>query len=73
MNPVRDLVCGMQIDPGSTPAKMEYKGITYYFCSRDCLKLFKSYADKYIKSWNDIAIDSKGASEFQSGDCDEGN
>lgn len=60
MNPVRDPVCSMQIDPKSTSARMEYEGTTYYFCSQDCMKLFKSYADKFIKSANDIRTDSKG-------------
>jgi YHS domain-containing protein len=58
MNFHRDPVCGMQIDPKSTSARMEYKGVTYYFCNQDCLKLFKSYADKFVKIADDAR--SKG-------------
>jgi Cu+-exporting ATPase len=36
MEKVKDLVCGMMIDPKEAAATSEYKGQTYYFCARGC-------------------------------------
>lgn len=35
-NQVTDVMCGMGVDPATTTFKSEYKGKTYYFCSKDC-------------------------------------
>lgn len=46
----KDLVCivtGEEADPN---LKMEYKGKTYYFCCKKCVKKFKENPEKYIKS-----------------------
>jgi YHS domain-containing protein len=31
-----DPVCGMNVDEASAPARSEYQGRTYYFCSESC-------------------------------------
>jgi len=36
----KDPVCGMNVDPISASGKFEYKGVTYYFCSKACLEKF---------------------------------
>ncbi len=36
----RDPVCGMYVDESKTPFKVERRGITYYFCSQNCLDTF---------------------------------
>ena len=36
MTTVKDVVCGMDIDPNTASSQMEYRGKTYYFCSNDC-------------------------------------
>lgn len=41
------VVTGEEADP---ELKMEYKGETYYFCCKKCLKKFKENPAKYIKS-----------------------
>ena len=47
--PVKDLVCGMTVDPKSpTTQKTQYKGVTYYFCSESCKKSFVANPEKYI-------------------------
>ena len=47
--PVKDLVCGMDVDPKSPhKLKTQYKGETYYFCSETCKKKFESSPEKYI-------------------------
>ncbi len=34
----KDPVCGMEVDPKTAPAKSEYMGKAYYFCSPGCKK-----------------------------------
>ena len=47
---VRDLVCGMMIDPASAAATSVYKGQTYYFCSLGCKQQFDAVPTRYVKS-----------------------
>jgi P-type Cu+ transporter len=49
MATVKDLVCGMEIDPKTAAAKLDYKGKTYYFCALSCRDKFKADPDKFIK------------------------
>jgi YHS domain-containing protein len=46
---VKDLVCGMMIDPKTAAATSEYKGQTYYFCAKGCKVAFDKDPEKYIK------------------------
>ena len=45
---VKDLVCGMDIDPATAAGKSEHNGQTYYFCSLGCKKAFDENPEKYI-------------------------
>jgi membrane fusion protein, copper/silver efflux system len=48
---VKDVVCGMSIDPKDARAAgrtIEYNGKTYYFCSDDCKTKFKADPGKYV-------------------------
>jgi Cu+-exporting ATPase len=47
MEKVKDLVCGMWIDPKEAAATSEYKGKTYYFCARGCKVAFDKDPEKY--------------------------
>jgi Cu+-exporting ATPase len=47
MATVKDLVCGMEIDPKTAAAKLDYKGKTYYFCALSCRDKFKANPEKY--------------------------
>ncbi|MEW6240787.1 MAG: YHS domain-containing protein [Chloroflexota bacterium] len=47
-NTVKDLVCGMDIDPATAAGKSEYQGQTYYFCSLGCKKSFDKEPEKYL-------------------------
>lgn len=49
MEKVKDLVCGMMIDPKAAAATSEYRGQTYYFCARGCKVAFDRDPEKYIK------------------------
>jgi len=46
---VKDVVCGMEIDPNTADSKMEYQGKTYYFCSSDCHSKFMADPQQYAK------------------------
>jgi len=50
MEKVKDLVCGMWIDPAKAAAKSEYNGRTYYFCAPGCKKEFDKTPDKFLKA-----------------------
>ena len=45
---VTDPVCGMKVDPATTPHRLQLGGSTYHFCSAGCLKKFKSDAHRYL-------------------------
>ena len=47
---VKDLVCGMDVDPKTAAGKTEYQGQTYYFCSVGCKKAFDKEPQKYVKT-----------------------
>lgn len=45
-----ELVCVVSGEEADPSLKMEYKGKTYYFCCKKCLKKFKDNPEKYLKS-----------------------
>ena len=45
---VKDLVCGMMIDPATAAATSEYKGQKYYFCAPGCKVDFDKEPEKYL-------------------------
>jgi len=46
----KDLVCGMTINPEQAAGKSEYKGNTYFFCSKACKAAFDKDPEKYVKT-----------------------
>jgi len=45
---VTDPVCGMNIDPDTSVAQLEYDGETYHFCSQHCADSFAATPGKYV-------------------------
>ena len=45
---VKDVVCGMTIDPAKAKGKSVYEGKTYHFCSDGCKKKFDADPKKYV-------------------------
>lgn len=45
---VKDMVCGMAIDPKTAAATKVFEGTTYYFCSQGCARAFEADPKKYI-------------------------
>lgn len=43
----KDVICGMDVDPKTAPAKSEYKGRTFYFCAPGCKKTFDADPEKH--------------------------
>ena len=44
---VKDPVCGMEIEPQGAAATRHHQGMTYYFCSDNCVKQFDAAPKKY--------------------------
>ena len=44
-----DPVCGMEVEPASAAGSFEYQGVTYYFCSSECLEDFREDPSSYIE------------------------
>jgi len=44
-----DPVCGMSVDESAAPAKADYQGQAYYFCSTECKAKFQREPQKYLK------------------------
>lgn len=48
-NDAIDPVCGMSVDPATAPARAEYQGQKFYFCSAQCKTRFQNDPEKYSK------------------------
>lgn len=46
---VKDVVCGMDIDPKEAAGQSEYQGKTYYFCGLGCKRKFDGDPQQYVK------------------------
>ena len=47
-----DVVCGMDIIEEKMCHTSEFRGITYYSCSRACQKYFDNFPERYI--WEEL-------------------
>ncbi len=45
---VKDPVCGMMVDPRTTPHRHEIGGSTYHFCRQACLEKFAADPERYL-------------------------
>jgi Cu+-exporting ATPase len=59
----KDPICGMTMDPTKAAAKQEFRGNTYYFCSKRCAERFAKEPDKFLS-----APGSSGMETAHSGD-----
>src|SRR4051812_11715473 len=44
----KDPVCGMTVDPGTTPHHHSHRGTSYFFCSGGCRTKFAADPDQYL-------------------------
>jgi Cu+-exporting ATPase len=63
----KDPVCGMTVEPSKAAAKQEFRGTTYYLCSRGCAARFAKEPEKFL-----LAPGSSGMEIAQSGDSAAG-
>lgn len=55
-SPTHDPKCGMKIDPAKASTSgntLDYRGTTYYFCSKQCKSEFEKDPDRYLTSRHD--------------------
>src|SRR5271154_2274722 len=45
---VKDLVCGMMVDPQKAAAKVVHGGQAYYFCAQRCAQKFEKEPEKFL-------------------------
>ena len=48
-NVATDPVCGMSLDRNGAAATSDYRGETYFFCSKDCKTKFERNPDDYAR------------------------
>ena len=53
-----DPVCGMSVDPATTPHIAAHGGKHHYFCSAGCLAKFEADPDRYAAKGAPVAIDT---------------
>ncbi|MDZ4278698.1 MAG: YHS domain-containing protein [Dehalococcoidia bacterium] len=61
---VKDVVCGMDIDPATAAATSEYRGETYYFCAAGCKQDFDAAPEKHLGGASTAAESDKRWWEF---------
>jgi len=55
---VKDLVCGMDVDPARTKHSLIHEGKDYYFCNAGCLEKFRREPGKYLSGGVHEPMDS---------------
>jgi Cu+-exporting ATPase len=58
---VRDPVCGMTVDPGTSRHRFDYRGETFHFCSAGCRTKFAADPKKYLHNRKPKAAAPEGA------------
>jgi Cu+-exporting ATPase len=49
VSPVKDPVCGMDVNPATAQYKLDHSDKSYFFCSAGCLERFPSHPTKYTE------------------------
>jgi YHS domain-containing protein len=44
---VKDVVCGMMVDPATAAAKRTHDGRDFYFCSKGCARAFDANPEEF--------------------------
>ena len=50
----KDVVCGMDVDPGKAAGSFEFQGESYSFCSKSCLEKFRADPARYLHFMNGV-------------------
>jgi len=54
----KDPVCGMTVEPSKAAAKQEFRGHTYYFCSKRCAERFAKEPDKFLAALGSFGMET---------------
>lgn len=46
----KDPVCGKKLDEKTAPARINYQGRDYPFCSEDCKRQFETHPQRYVQT-----------------------
>src|SRR5665213_790554 len=57
VNGVKDPVCGMTVDPRTTPHRHTHQGRPYYFCSAGCQSKFVAQPTRYLIEQSAVAAE----------------
>ncbi len=57
----KDVVCGMQVDPASAAATLDYNGRTYYFCGKGCRDRFVADPGAFLRPARPVVAAVPGA------------
>jgi P-type Cu+ transporter len=63
----KDPVCGMTVDPSKAAAKQEFRGHTYYFCSKRCAERFAKEPDKFLSAQGTSGMDTAHSADTAHG------
>jgi Cu+-exporting ATPase len=55
---VKDLVCGMNVDPAKTKHTLVHEGKDYFFCAAGCLEKFRREPGKYLSGGSHEPMES---------------
>src|SRR3546814_20697779 len=58
---VTDPVCGMQVDPATTPHHADHAGAHFHFCSERCRAKFVADPERYLTSRDEHEVAQPGA------------
>jgi P-type Cu+ transporter len=59
-----DPVCGMTVEPATAAGKSDYRGTTYYFCSKHCLAAFESNPEPYASGKKPAAMPAHPGAQY---------
>ena len=51
---VKDLICGMDVNPETAVLKSVFEGNTYYFCNKSCKMTFDRDPKAYIETEKNV-------------------
>jgi Cu+-exporting ATPase len=57
---VKDLVCGMNVDPAKTKQSLVHGGKDYFFCCAGCLEKFRREPEKYLSGGGQKPMEPAG-------------
>jgi len=60
---VTDPVCGVQVDTEKAVAQEDYGGRTFFFCSAECHRLFRTSPERYLGRVEQSGVGSGSTTE----------